>query len=248
MIAFFFKMFAIGIGFSVIRFLFRQNFITELQMTKIVSAYFLAQVFQFLFSGNFLWQWTFVFAPIFAFIAWIFFYRARLESRFSSEFPDMLTNMILHMRAGKSFRRSLQETAADVPERYATRLLYILENVVFSPQNGDKRMTQRSPFIRQIIVEFAKIDRSSHQSIEKIENFRCRLLILRDFRRRSGQIRGQIQSQALVLTLIYGLCLAFVAISFPLRELAGLILFSALLFLAGLLVMIQLGRRVKWKI
>ncbi len=109
-------------------------------------------------------------------------------------------------------------------------------------------MTGKTSFLREITAEFKKVDQSAHKSIEKLENFRRRLSVLNNFRRRSGRIRGQVQLQAGILFVIYAISFAFVAIAFSLRDLAGLLLVSFLLFVVGLVMVFYLGKDVKWKI
>ena len=248
MILFFLKMFGICIGYSVIRFYFRKNLITKREMTKIVSVYFALQVFQtFFLQKNFL-QWVFVFVPIAFFLTAHFLFIKSLESRFRYEFPGVLTNIILQMKMGKSFRSSVQQVAQQSPHRFRQFLESIFDLVAFSQQQNDKKLASASPFAREILQTFTFVDQSSHRAVEKLENFRTRLIILNEFRRRSGQIRGQIQLQAYVLTGIYAASFAFVARCFDLSELWNLILLSFLLFLLGLIGLFVVGRRVKWKI
>jgi hypothetical protein len=171
-----------------------------------------------------------------------------LETRFHYEFPAILTNVILQMKMGQSFRASLAKVTKHARPRYRAILESIYDHVAFSQQKNDKIMADRSVFAREILLTFMQVDQTSHRSIEKLENFRTRLIILNEFRRRSGQIRGQIQLQAYVLTGIYVLSFAFVSRSFPLSELLNLLLFSFFLFVAGLVSLFVIGRRVKWKI
>jgi len=152
------------------------------------------------------------------------------------------------MKMGKGFRASLQNITEKVPKKYVPTLRFVYENVVFSPHQNDKIMTEGPRFLREIVVEFTKVDQISHKSIEKLENFRRRLIILNNFRRRSGRIRGQVQLQAGILVFIYAICFAAVYFSFPLRELQGLIFSSFVLFVAGLVLIFVIGRDVKWKI
>lgn len=242
------KMFGICIGYYVIRFYYRQNFITKGLLTKIVSAYFIVQVFAWIFISHFYLLWVFSFAPIGGLILFFIFYRKRLEIQFRYDFPDILTSIILQMKIGHSFRKSFQDVMVYVPQRYSTGFGFIYDNVVFSPHQNDKKMTGTSIFFREIIAEFKKVDQSAHKSIEKLENFRRRLLVINNFRRRSGRIRGQVQLQAGILFVIYALSFAFVYFAFSLQGLGGLLLLSFTLFVAGLLLVFYLGQDVKWNI
>lgn len=245
---FLFKMFGIHVGYSVIRFYFHKKLITSGEMTKIVSVYFAIQVFQSFFVREKFLQWCFIFIPVAVFLTSHFIFMKWLENRFRTEFPGTLTNIILRMKMGKSFRTSVQEVAMQSPPRLRAILESIFDLVAFSQQQNDKKMTSASPFAREILCTFLFVDQSSHRAVEKLENFRMRLIILNEFRRRSGQIRGQIQMQAYVLTALYVASFAFIAFCFPIRELGHILLPSFALFLFGLICLFVIGRRVKWKI
>jgi len=245
---FFLKMFGIQIGCSVIRFFYRQNFITRAQVTKTVIAYLVVQIAAWIFVRNFYLRWVFCFAPSPIMFAAFKIYLHCLETQFQSEFPDIVTSIILQMKMGHGFRKSFQDVTAHAPSKYVARLRFVYENVVFSPHKIDKKMTARASFLREIIEEFKKVDQSTHKSVEKLENFRRRLSIIAGFRRRSGRIRGQVQLQAGILLVIYALSFAFVVMSFTWQDIEGLVWLSLLLFTAGLLLVFYLGKDVKWKI
>lgn len=242
------KMFGIYVGSSVIRFFYRQNFITKTQVTKTVIAYSIVQITSWIFVENFYLQWVFCFAPSALIILFFYFYVKRLETQFQYDFPDILTSVILQMKMGHGFRKSFQDVIAHAPKKYASSFRYVYENVVFSPHKIDGKMTVQPNYLQEITAEFKKVDQSAHKSIEKLENFRSRLIVINNFRRRSGRIRGQVQLQAGILFVIYAMSFAFVSFAFSLRDLVGLILISFLLFMAGLLLVFYLGKDVKWKI
>ena len=131
-----------------------------------------------------------------------------MEKQFCSQFPEFLTKIILKMKTGWSFRKSFEYSCKEAPEIYKERLNGIFENVVFSQQFLDKKMTLKPSFLVEVVHIFKKVDQSSHQSIEKLENLRSRLIIIKNFRRKSGVIRGQIQMQCYLLIFIYISCFA----------------------------------------
>ena len=248
MIAIFLKIFVVGIGYSMLRIIFRQKLITTSMMTKIVSAYFVFQILLLLFCSNFFLYWFGVYVSIALVFVFIFFLIHRQEIRFRSEFPDIVTTLLLQMKMGQSFRKCLQSYAQDGSKRYAQLMVFIFENVVFSPQEIDKKMTERNLFLHEVIAEFKKIDQATHKSIVKLENFRRRLIILQEFRRRSGRIRGQVHLQAGLLTFLYGLCFVVVSFMFPIQKYSALIMVSVFLFSIGLCGTFLIGRRIQWKI
>jgi hypothetical protein len=248
MVITFLKICGIFFGYSTIQIYFSRKLIAKREMTKIVSAYFVIQLLQTFFLHNLFVQWCLIFVPVGIFFGAYLLFIKQLESRFHYEFPGILTNLILQMKMGQSFRASLAKVMLHSRLRYRGILESIYDHVAFSQQKNDKKMAEGTVFAREILVTFMQVDQSSHRAIEKLENFRTRLIILNEFRRRSGQIRGQIQMQAYVLTGIYVLSFIFIARSFPLSELWSLLLFSFFLFIAGLVSLFVIGRRVKWNI
>ncbi len=248
MSALFLKMFGVFVGCCVLRIHHRQNSITTDQLTKIVSVYLSVNLLACWLSENFFVHWCVIFVPIIGSFLFFFLNAQRLESQFQQDFPEFLTAVILRMKLGAGFRRSFHEATEQVPRKYSARFRYIQENVVFSPHNCDKKMTAKAPFLDEIIAELSRVDQSSHKSIERLENFRGRLSIVNDFRRRSGRIRGQVHLQAGILFVIYAISFAFSAFMFSLEGLEALISVSLALFISGLIAVFYLGQGVKWKI
>ncbi|MCC6137981.1 MAG: hypothetical protein IT287_05070, partial [Bdellovibrionaceae bacterium] len=106
-----------------------------------------------------------------------------------------MTSVILQMKIGKSFRASFQNALESLPQYQKETLQKIYQNVAFLPQANDKKMTTKRSFSAVLLDELYKIDRSQHKTIEKLENFRGRLLTANNFRRRSGRIRENIYVQ-----------------------------------------------------
>ena len=171
-----------------------------------------------------------------------------MEKQFCSQFPEFLTKIILKMKTGWSFRKSFEYSCKEAPEIYKERLNGIFENVVFSQQFLDKKMTLKPSFLVEVVHIFKKVDQSSHQSIEKLENLRSRLIIIKNFRRKSGVIRGQIQMQCYLLIFIYISCFAVVYCYFSLEGCGHIIALSMALFITGFFLIYFLGRTIKWKI
>ncbi|MBY0314349.1 MAG: hypothetical protein K2Q26_02440 [Bdellovibrionales bacterium] len=247
-IAFLIKIIGICFGLRILETFFRKNNIPDSVMTKIVSGFLFFQCLHLIFLPKNRWQLVFIFLPILVFIGLTKIYLKWLETRFQSEFPDVLTNIILQMKTGKSFRVSLLQSVQSAPPRFCFHMQRIYELVVFSQQGNDKKMALKTSFLNQIVLQFCQIDRSSFKSIEKLENFRRKLVIMNQFRRKSGQIRNQVRMQSNILILMYGLCFAFVSFNFALNELKHLIFCSLLMFIAGQFLVFWMGKRVSWKI
>lgn len=245
---FFMQMFAIGIGYFVIRIFQRQFFIATPTMTKIVSAFFVIQWFAFHFIANFVSIIAVSALSVGAILVSVFVFHKWREIQFQYGFPDILTSMILQMKIGKSFRASFQNALSTLPDYQKETLRRIHQNVAFMPQENDKKLTKSRSFSGFLLQEFAKIDQSQHKSIEKLENFRSRLIIANNFRRRSGRIRENIYVQVAIMGFFYVSAFVYVVMTMDFSSVRDVILISTALFCLGTTGAIWLGRKIKWTI
>lgn len=244
----FLKMFGVCIGFSVLRIFLRQNFVQQQSLTKIVIAFFLFNSLHLLFFENFLLNWFLIYASVLFIFGAKKIYDERQETLFRKEFPVILTSILLNMKLGQSFRQSLRSCHSTLSPRWQSRFEQIYLNVAFSPQEKHLLDGEKGAFSREITQELKKIDGSTHKTIEKIENFRRRLIITEKFRRRSGRIRGQVHLQIILMSLIYVAVFAINAFLFPLERYKLIVLTSVFTYLFGLLVVFMIGKRVRWNI
>ena len=152
------------------------------------------------------------------------------------------------MKLGQSFRQSMRTSLATSSPRSRARFHPIYGNVVFSPQEKGVIGEKKGSFAAEITQELKKIDGSTHKTIEKIENFRRRLMITEKFRRRSGRIRGQVHLQIILMSLIYVVVFAVNAFMFSLERYKVIVLSSVFTYLFGLLIIFVIGKRVRWNI
>lgn len=245
---FFVQMFAIGIGYFVIRICQRQFFITSTAMTKIVSGFFIIQWVAFHFFANFFSLMGVNTISVIAIFVSVFIFHKHRETQFQYGFPDILTAIILQMKIGKSFRSSFQNALLTLPEYQKETLRRIHQNVAFLPQENDKKLTRDRSFQGFLLQELVKIDQSQHKSIEKLENFRSRLIIANNFRRRSGRIRENIYVQVAIMGFFYVSAFVYVVMTTDFERVRDVILISAALFCMGTMGAVWLGRKIKWTI
>jgi hypothetical protein len=245
---FFLQIFGIGIGYFAIRIFLRQFFITTTAMTKIVSGFFLIQWFAFHFSVNFflLMMLNVVYVGG-IFFSILIFHKIR-EIRFRYSFPEFLTSVILQMKIGKSFRSSYQNALTTLPRYQKETLEQIYQNVAFWTQENDKKMTTERSFSGFLMEELLKIDRSQHKTIEKLENFRGRLITANNFRRRSGRIRENIYVQVSIMGFFYVIAFAYTIMTAKFSQIQDVLVISTALFLTGTLMAFWIGRKIKWTI
>lgn len=244
----FLKMFGVCIGFSVLRIFLRQNFVKQTPMTKIGIGFFAFHAVQINIFENFFVNWILVYASIVLIFLFVKLYSKNLETQFSKEFPAILTSLILNMKLGQSFRQSLRLSFDSVSARWRPWIAQIYDDVVFSTQENGLKRSSTGAFLKEISQEFIKMDRSNHKTIEKIENFRRRLIIIEKFRRRSGRIRGQVRLQIILMSIIYAGVFAINGFMFPMGEYKILIAMSVLTYILGLLMVFAIGKRIRWNI
>ena len=248
MFAVFFKMFGVCIGFSVLRIFLRQNFVQDHRMTKIGIAFFVFHGVHIVFFPNFLLNWLLIYFSVISVFGIRFVYFKNQQTQFSKEFPAVLTSIILHMKLGQSFRQALRAAIQQAKRRPRIILQSIYEHVAFSQQEMTAESAPKGVWYAEICAEIAKIDGSTHKTIEKVENFRRRLMIVEKFRRRSGRIRGQIKLQMILMSLIYAGIFAINYFMFSLKDYKGLVTLSLAFYLAGMITVLSIGRRIRWNI
>ncbi len=248
MFALFLKMFGVCIGFSVLRIFLRQNFVQTQRMTKIGIAFFVFHGAHIVLLQNFFINWMLIYFSVIGFLGFYFWYTKNLQTQFSKEFPAVLTSIILHMKLGQSFRQALRASILQAKPRHKRALQSIYDHVAFSQQEMGAENGEKGVQYQEICSEIAKIDSSTHKTIEKVENFRRRLMIIEKFRRKSGRIRGQIKLQIILMTFIYAGIFAINYFMFSLKDYGGLVTLSLAFYLAGMVTVLSIGRRIQWNI
>lgn len=248
MFALFLKMFGVCIGFSVLRIFLRQNFVQSPRMTKIGITFFMFHGLHIVFFPNFFANWSLIYFSVIGFFVFHFLYFKNLQTQFRKEFPAILTSIILHMKLGQSFRQALRSSILQAKHKHRSFLQSIYEHVAFSQQEFGSKTVLKGGEYTEICAEFVKIDSSTHKTIEKVENFRRRLMIIEKFRRRSGRIRGQINLQMVLMSLIYAGIFAINHWMFTLNDYKGMIVLSLAFYLAGMITVFCIGKRIQWNI
>ena len=152
---------------------------------------------------------------------------------------------LLRLQAGLSFRASCLNASENLRGHGGQKIRYIVETVVFSQH-------KISLFNDQILGEFAKtlqkIDELNHLSIEKMLSYREKLRMYDDFRRKSGHALLQTRLQAVIMTVMYIAVFAYVWSRFGFKGNETYIVGSLILYFAGFIYLLRLGKSYKWKI
>lgn len=246
-LVFLIKIFGLYSGFRIVKKYFSEGILNKTSMTKIGSAYVVFMTITSLIKFPIWLMVVVVFSPILIFIVLIYVLYLKREKQFRSELPDFLSAVILGLKAGQSFRVSYKQSVLSLSIQFAQRMRLIYDHVTFSQHSSDKTMTPIALHLREIVEVLQEVNQSSSGAAERLEKFRNRLLIEEHFRRRSGQVRGQVVVQSFLMTFIYVGCLAFVLIY--IKTDAYMLLFaSSVLFLLGLVLIQIIGRKIQWKL
>jgi Flp pilus assembly protein TadB len=169
----------------------------------------------------------------------------RRHRTFRDRFIIGLEMIILLMRSGRSFRDSLQYVINGGDEGNRRTWEELWDVVVFSQQTTSFLAV---PFLQQIAMEFIKVDRQSHKSLERLRAFRRQLKMENDFRRRSGQAQTQALIQVVVMSILFVGLLSYVTWDYGFRAILKPAVFSLILFLIGLQCVWIISRRFKWSV
>ena len=225
----------------------RKNLDLQLKtLTKIGTGYLLyliivARAFQ---NTSFIFT-CLVFAPVFLFqLSKPLIVQIRYHS-LRRKIPTFLSQVLLKMGAGVSFRVALHQAIEDQSDLFFRKTLKSLyENVVFSQQEP-KNLKKA---FGEVMREFRLIHQNPHSGRSRLQNFRRKLLVESDFRRRSGQVLLQIRMQALILSGIYFALCGFVIHRYGFEKVQTILTHSAAVFSIGLFLVFRLGRRIRWKL
>ncbi len=153
---------------------------------------------------------------------------------------ELLTQIIIKIRAGDSFRAAVMKLASE-----NSRWSHWQHAVHFQPQ---QEVEARTPEERILRDEFEQIQREPHQALSRLVALREQMSKESDFRRRSGQVLLQIRMQAVVLFVLQIALTVFVSTKWGLKQQLPLIIVASLLHVLGVLILLNLGRRIKWSL
>ena len=189
------------IGFRIASLFIDQSFISKNEMTKIGTIHLLVVITLFANVPHARFPlWCAVFTPIVITSFTLITLVNHRSAQFKERFIETLTLIILKMKSGKAFQLSMIETVNESDPRDRMKLGEIASVVAFSQQKVE---VTSDPFIREVILELVKVDRTPHSAIQRLSVFRDRLDLESDFRHKSGQALAQVRAQSLVMSGLY---------------------------------------------
>lgn len=166
------------------------------------------------------------------------------KEQFYTQFEFFLNTLIAQVKMGESFRSAFKKAIESLPNiQFKNYFMEILETILFS--KGLRGEFCFSP-MQQMIQELKQADQSA-QCLGYLENLRHQVRIRSIFRKKVQSALLQIRIQSFVLLILYSGLFLFVLHKYGLKYIKILLL-SFFLFLGGFIILLQLGKKVKWTI
>lgn len=173
-----------------------------------------------------------------------FFLISVWKQQFYLQFELFLNALIAQIKIGSSFRSGFKVALAGLSHKhFQNYFIEILEIISFAKT---LRKEFCFPPLQQMIEELKRADLSP-QCLEHLENLRHQVKIRSIFRKKVRSALLQIHIQSFILLILYSGLFLFVLQKYGLKYLQILLL-SLFLFLIGLIILFQCGRKIKWTI
>lgn len=240
--------FALGfaLAFRTSSELVARSLFTRSELTKIGTASFVSAIaLSFVLPRTRTCAWIAIVVPLSIAVFAAAMAVHRRAKTFRERFGEVLSIVILKMKAGRSFRQSLAEVIADCDPFMRAKLSEIAGSVAFSQQ---KSRAHSDRFVANLITELSLADRQPHAAMKRLIVLRERLRIEDDFRRKSGQVLARVRVQSSVMGGLYVAIFSFIALKFGWKRNSDLMIASFGFFCAGALWIWFAGRRIKWKV
>lgn len=245
--AFLISILGFAVAYRISKFFIHRNLLSKSEMTKIGTAFLVVAIsFIAIVPRARIALWIAIFLPLSMMAFSLVVLVKTRAKRFRERFLETLTLILLKMKSGKSFRQALAESVDESDRSHRTKLGEIANVVAFSQQ--DEVASISDEFVREVVVEFKRVDQSPHSAIRRLTVFRDKLRIEDDFRHRSGQALAQIRAQSFVMSGLYLAVLLFTLHRFGWRKNSDVFLASFALFACGAIWIWFGGRRMKWKV
>lgn len=227
----------------------KQHIFIRKLMTKIGTFHFifLFLIYFFYFSKPFQ-IWFSIFLSLIILPLIIFLLTKIHQRQFHSEFLRFLSLLIIKMQMGSAFRTAFEKCLVEETWKQASFFGHIYENVVFSQQKVLPKAGGFGSFIAEILQEFAYAQTYSHQSIDRLCNFRDQLLDDQFFRRRSSEIWMHFALQLVVLSIIYWGIFVYVCWNYGFQKYFSIFSVSLSFYFLGVFILQYLIRRKVWHI
>ncbi|MCB0384085.1 MAG: hypothetical protein KDD43_01735 [Bdellovibrionales bacterium] len=192
-----------------------------------------------------LWRWMCVWFVLCGFHFFCEIHVFQRESGFQEHWVSYLDRLLARMRAGSTLRSALEILEQEEEGFAQAKIAQIRASVVFL-QHTESIMKESK--MGELIRELRIAHHEPHQSVRRLRNLRRKLSVEVGFRRRSGQVLFQMRIQAWILSGLYLAMLVFVLIRDGTGPGVLWVVGSGIMFVCGLVWLMQLGRRIRWKV
>ena len=218
-------------------------------MTKIGTFYslFIFALYFYNFQNPFQF-WLLGFGSLLPVPFFLFCFLRFHQNKFYGDFLRFLSSLILSMKGGLSFSRSMEKALERGNWKQRQLLQRIYEHVVFSQQKPTAHGGAFGQFLNQVLFEFTMVNENQHLAIDRLCKFRKNLMERSIFRQKSGQIWGYFFYQMGILTLIYLVIFIFVVQQYGFWAFKKSFCLSFLFYFSGTLFTFFVVGRKKWSI
>jgi len=215
--------------------------IAESTLTKIGTAWITAVMTSgFLVPRNPLGL-LFVLATIFTPTFLMMWLETSVLRRLSARIPSWLDKWILNLRVGKSISSALEAAFRDEPDAFQSLARPLLRQHHFHHQ--------RHPLFTFVVAqELARLMRTDHAALARLERLREWVRRDSEFRRKSGLAGRQTRLQALTLLGLQVALAAFMLNRYSWSQCGDLVVISFSLTLISLWIMTRLSQKRLWKV
>ena len=160
------------------------------------------------------------------------------------QFELLLNALITQIKIGTGFRPAFKKAVLSLSrQHFQNYFMEILEVISFS--KSFRKEFCFSP-LQQMITELKRADQSS-QCLEHLENLRHQVRVQSVFRKKVQAALLQVRIQSVILLIFYFGLFIFVLHQYGLKYIKTLLL-SFCLFIFGLIILFQCGRKIKWTV
>ncbi len=226
----------------------KNSLVSNEAMTKIVAAFFVCECLLALVPARSMIAFTICWSVPIAVASFLpTIIRRRRRQHFLRHRIWILNCLILNTRLGIGLRRALVQTS-DRADFYIKTRLRQLHDRLITETKGSSSHAPMDPVLHELYETLWLCESEAHLTVQRLVNYRQKIEIYEEFRRKSDQALHQLRAQAYVLTGLYAGLLLFVISRFGFTQHERAIMLSAMLFLLGVFITLRQGRNIKWSV
>ena len=168
-----------------------------------------------------------------------------LEKRFKDNFCHLLSEIILNMKVGNSFWTSYETVMMQTDAFMQHKLGNVMTLLKFH-QGGEQ--LNLNGFPQKVVLNLTRILKSKSNTLKQLEDYRNKLSVESEFRRKSGHASSQVNFQMLIMTGMYFALSVFGIRYHSFERTVFWMMYSAPVFLMGVVLVEFIKRSFKWKV